>query len=194
MSELNIQELEQKLEPTPVLPSDFDGYYDADEELVTIAKFIKDNTFHNENVEPDRIKFLYSTKNPKKEGGRFVLGTLTKRADIEKMVNEVYAEEQRTAFLDGLDNFIAECIHSTGKSFSNLSEDEQLEYASEMNRESIINEQTVRPQFFLQFKELTMVGYFTSEVGATQVLRYEPVPGFYDGCIPFEEVGRTWAT
>jgi len=90
MPELNIQELEQKLEPTPVLPSDFDGYYDADEELVTIAKFIKDNTFHNENVEPDRIKFLYSTKNPKKEGGRFVLGTLTKRADIEKMVNDNY--------------------------------------------------------------------------------------------------------
>ncbi len=113
---------------------------------------------------------------------------------IEKMVNEVYTEEQRATFLEGLDHFNTECIHSTGKSFNTLSEDEQLEYASVMNREAIINEQTVRPQFFLQFKELTMVGYFTSEVGATQVLRYEPVPGFYDGCIPFEEVGRTWAT
>jgi hypothetical protein len=38
-----------------------------------------------------------------------------------------------------------------------------------------------------------MLGYFTSEVGATQVLRYDPVPGAYHGCIPFEEVGKTWA-
>jgi hypothetical protein len=90
MSELNIQELELKLETTPVLPHDFDGYYDADEELLPIANFIKENTIHNDSIEPERIKFLYCTKNPKKEGGRFVLATLSKRPDIEKMVNDDY--------------------------------------------------------------------------------------------------------
>ncbi len=88
MSELNIQELEAILEPTPVLPHDFEGYYDADEELAPITDFIKENTFHNGDIESNRIKFLYCTKNPKKEGGRFVLATLTKRPDIEKMVND----------------------------------------------------------------------------------------------------------
>jgi gluconate 2-dehydrogenase gamma chain len=39
-----------------------------------------------------------------------------------------------------------------------------------------------------------MIGFFTSEAGATRVLRHEHVPGFYDGCVPFEEIGRTWAT
>ena len=47
--------------------------------------------------------------------------------------------------------------------------------------------------FFRTMKELTLVGYYTSEAGATMELRHEAVPGRYDGCIPFETVGRTWA-
>lgn len=113
---------------------------------------------------------------------------------IEKMVNEVYTEEQRNGFLTGLDLFDEECRKSTGSSFASLSADEQYEYAFQKNREAIEGERTDGPQFFLIFKELTMVGFFTSEVGATQVLRYEAVPGIYDGCVPFEEIGRAWAT
>lgn len=47
--------------------------------------------------------------------------------------------------------------------------------------------------FFRTMKELTVVGYYTSEVGATVELRHEAVPGRYQGCVPFTEVGRTWA-
>jgi hypothetical protein len=43
-------------------------------------------------------------------------------------------------------------------------------------------------------KELTCLGFFTSEPGATQVLQYEAVPGAYHGCVPLAEVGKTWAT
>ena len=44
-------------------------------------------------------------------------------------------------------------------------------------------------------KELTLLGFFTSEPGATQVLQYEPVPGAYHGCIPIAEAGngKQWA-
>ncbi len=47
--------------------------------------------------------------------------------------------------------------------------------------------------FFRTMKELTLVGYYTSEPGATRELRHAPVPGRYEGCIPFAQVGRTWA-
>lgn len=47
--------------------------------------------------------------------------------------------------------------------------------------------------FFRTMKELTVVGYYTSEVGATVELRHEPVPGRYEGCVPFARIGRTWA-
>jgi hypothetical protein len=47
--------------------------------------------------------------------------------------------------------------------------------------------------FFRSLKELTLVGYYTSEVGATRELHHVPVPGRYDGCVPLAQVGRTWA-
>jgi len=47
--------------------------------------------------------------------------------------------------------------------------------------------------FFRTMKELTLIGYYTSEPGATQELRHEPVPSRYEGCVPFAQIGRTWA-
>jgi gluconate 2-dehydrogenase gamma chain len=70
----------------------------------------------------------------------------------------------------------------------------RFEFATIENTEAIEAGFAEGPQYFLMLKELTMTGYFTSEEGATQVLRYEDVPGVYQGCIPFEDVGKTWAT
>lgn len=50
----------------------------------------------------------------------------------------------------------------------------------------------LRP-FFRVMKELTVVGYYTSEVGATQELRLNLVPGRYDACVPYDQIGRAWA-
>ena len=49
--------------------------------------------------------------------------------------------------------------------------------------------------FILTMKELTLLGFFTSEVGATQILQYLPVPGRLQACIPLSEAGngKTWA-
>lgn len=46
--------------------------------------------------------------------------------------------------------------------------------------------------FFRVLKELTLVGYYTSEIGGTQELQYVHTPGRYDGCMPLEEYGRAW--
>lgn len=52
---------------------------------------------------------------------------------------------------------------------------------------------SARRPFFRTMKELTVVGYYTSEVGATEELRHEAVPGRHEGCVPFSRIGRTWA-
>ena len=49
-----------------------------------VKSVVKENTLHNADIETNRIKFLYCTKNPKKEGGRFILASLIKRSEIEK--------------------------------------------------------------------------------------------------------------
>lgn len=48
--------------------------------------------------------------------------------------------------------------------------------------------------YFGLMKQLTLLGYFTSEIGATQALRYVAIPGKYEGCIPYTKGERAWAT
>jgi gluconate 2-dehydrogenase gamma chain len=52
----------------------------------------------------------------------------------------------------------------------------------------------MRP-FILTMKELTLLGFFSSAVGATRILQYLPVPGRFLSCIPLSEAGngKTWA-
>ncbi|MGB3545177.1 gluconate 2-dehydrogenase subunit 3 family protein, partial [Rubrivirga sp.] len=47
--------------------------------------------------------------------------------------------------------------------------------------------------FFRQVKELTLAGYYTSEIGATQELQWLAAPGRYDPDVPLSEIGRAWA-
>ena len=43
-------------------------------------------------------------------------------------------------------------------------------------------------------RELTLLGYFTSEIGATQAMAYEAVPGGYRGCVDLKPGQKAWAT
>ena len=47
--------------------------------------------------------------------------------------------------------------------------------------------------YFRMMKELALLGYFTSEIGCTQAMRYIESPGRYDPCVPHAPGDRTWA-
>jgi hypothetical protein len=51
----------------------------------------------------------------------------------------------------------------------------------------------IHREFFKTLKHLTVLGYFNSEIGATQALAYLPVPGRFDGSAPFEPGQKAWA-
>jgi hypothetical protein len=77
---------------TPEFPAENFGdweFQDADDELRVIAQFIKEKTPHNSEIDPERIKFLY-TKRPKKDAGRYIAGYLIARSNMDKMVNDEY--------------------------------------------------------------------------------------------------------
>jgi hypothetical protein len=50
-----------------------------------------------------------------------------------------------------------------------------------------------RPHYFRMLKELTLLGYFTSEIGCTQAQRYVESPGRFDPCITYTVGDRAWA-
>ncbi|MES1200054.1 MAG: gluconate 2-dehydrogenase subunit 3 family protein [Pseudomonadota bacterium] len=49
------------------------------------------------------------------------------------------------------------------------------------------------PHYFTLMKQLTLNGFFTSELGATKVARYRPVPGKYKGVIDYKPGETFWA-
>ena len=117
-------------------------------------------------------------------------------AFVEEMIFVAYNEDARQEFISGLEAFENSVLEEHGSSYADLEPEVQFQVADSQNRRAVGGEHTddQAAQFFLVMKELTVMGYFTSEIGATQTLRYEKVPGRYDACIPFDEVGKTWAT
>ena len=64
-----------------------------------------------------------------------------------------------------------------------------LAQKNEMVKLSTVNDKP----FFQRMKELTVTGYFTSEIGATKALEYLPIPGKFQGCIPLKPNQKAWA-
>ena len=65
------------------------------------------------------------------------------------------------------------------------------------DREQVLTAYEAAPQSgahpFRLIKELTLLGYFTSEPGATQALRYDPIPGTFNGSVKLAPTDRSWA-
>jgi hypothetical protein len=49
------------------------------------------------------------------------------------------------------------------------------------------------PHYFRMMKELALLGYFTSEIGYTQAMRYVESPGRFDPCAPYAAGEKAWA-
>lgn len=119
---------------------------------------------------------------------------------IDQMLKEVYSKEDQEYFLNGMKAFNEGATAAYGDVFSELDAEDQEAYVKKVHADAIEAENNTDPApkrpFILMMKELTMLGYFTSEAGATQVLQYVAVPGAYKGCIPLAEAGngKTWAT
>ncbi len=49
------------------------------------------------------------------------------------------------------------------------------------------------PYFFAMIRDLTLLGYFTSEIGTTKAYAYVEIPGRYDGCVDLKPGQKVWA-
>jgi hypothetical protein len=122
---------------------------------------------------------------------------------IDLMLGDVYAKKDRDRYLAGLAEFEAAARSDGQSGFASLQPTQQVELvqkfhdvavAEERRRPRGKNDHPHRP-FILMTKELTLLGFFTSQVGATQVLQYAAVPGSWHACVPLAQAGngRSWA-
>jgi hypothetical protein len=122
---------------------------------------------------------------------------------IELMVAYWLNDEERTIFIGGLTDMASRIPAEYGKPFEQLGPEQQLSiltameeaasdspwYAQGNIRRAFVSD----APFICQMKELTVWGFFTSEVGATQVLQYNVMPMRFDGHAPRTPGETTWA-
>ena len=65
-------------------------------------------------------------------------------------------------------------------------DNEQKEYMKNKKKED-------PSHYFRMMKELTLLGYFTSEIGCTQARRYVERPGKFEGSIPYKKGDKAFA-
>lgn len=113
------------------------------------------------------------------------------------MVFDCYEEKHQKAFKKGLDKIRENFKEEFGYSFADGKPEERINFLGKLDKELEAYNQTKKEEdpehYFRMLKELTLLGYFTSEIGSTQALRYIQTPGRYDGCVPYEKDDKAWA-
>ncbi len=112
-----------------------------------------------------------------------------KAAGVEKFIVRVlrdcYRPEAQIRFYDGLARLEAAARSAHGKAFTELT-------PAQRHTVLLASTQTDKA-FFLLLKQLTVAGYFTSEIGATKALVYLPIPGKFQGETPLQPGQKAWA-
>ncbi|RRB07237.1 gluconate 2-dehydrogenase subunit 3 family protein [Larkinella rosea] len=104
---------------------------------------------------------------------------------IEYVIGHCTVPAQQETFQKGLQQTDAFSRTAYGKAFSELDPTQQTEIVRQLTQRE--------KQFFQNIRELTIVGFFTSELGATKVAEYLPIPGRFQGDIPLKPGQKVWA-
>lgn len=108
------------------------------------------------------------------------------------MVKDTYDATQQKVFVDGLNALRKDFKKATGKEFMEATLDERSAHLTEMYKTHRASE-SKDPAMINMVKDLTVLGYFTSEIGATQALRFVEVPGKFEPCIEYKKGDKAFA-
>ncbi len=118
-------------------------------------------------------------------------------AFMAMMVKDCYKPIDQDVFNKGITQLDDDCKKKYNKIFTECSPQERTAFLTDLDKEQKEYSKTQKKDtpnhYFRMMKELTLLGYFTSEVGCTKALRYLPVPGRYDGNVPYKKGDKAWA-
>lgn len=116
-------------------------------------------------------------------------------AFIDSMFKDVYTKGDQERYLTAMAAFDKE----GGKPFLSLDQAQRKALVTRLHGKAVAHaaDDKLPPaeDFVLMTKKLTMLGFFMSQPGCTEVLQYVAVPGAWKGDIPVSEAGngRAWA-
>ena len=122
------------------------------------------------------------------------------------MVNDCYETKDQTIFMEGIKKLDEASKKLNSKGFMESTPEQRKALLVSLDKEAkeasakAAEEHKQDPKkeipkhYFTMFKQLTLSGFFTSEVGATKALRYVAVPGKFVGSYPYKKGDKAWAT
>ena len=117
---------------------------------------------------------------------------------MKVMVTDCYEAKDQTIFMDGIKKLDEASSKANGKTFMESDAKQRHELLVALDKEAKAHQTAKKPEepkhYFTMMKELTLTGFFTSEVGATKALRYVAVPGKFEGSVPYTKGEKAWAT
>lgn len=131
---------------------------------------------------------------------------------IDAFLKDIASEEEQAEFFSGITAVNDLSVTRFKKKFAELSvenqdailteisgppvagkSDEELADELANEGEQVLGSIDSDLRFFNMMRQLTITGYFTSEIGAKEALKFDEIPGTWQGCIPYEEIGGAWA-
>ena len=126
------------------------------------------------------------------------------------MVTEAYDERARQVFQQGLRQLDEACRQAHASPFMQASAAQRLSLVEALDREqhAVMEDRVPKRRvrapasalpsdepahYFRMMKELTLLGYFTSEIGYTRAMRYIESPGRFDPNAPHAPGDKSWA-
>lgn len=116
---------------------------------------------------------------------------------IPVMIRDCYDEKDQKAFVEGFNAVDDRAQKEFKKGFNELSAEEKLQFVNNYDKEAKEYQKNKKEEdpnhFFTMLKQLTLTGFFTSEIGMKQALRFVKIPGKYDGNYPYKKGDKAWA-
>jgi hypothetical protein len=116
---------------------------------------------------------------------------------IAMMVADTYDARKQDLFREGLQTLERESVMQNGSGFMASAPAQRLALLERIDREAIEYMRGPnagdRPHYFRMLKELTLLGYFTSEIGYTQAQRYVETPGRFEPATTYKVGDKAWA-
>jgi len=111
---------------------------------------------------------------------------------LQQLVSDWADDDFKRYWRAGLSGLNATLLKSGGQGFEALSTKQRENVLGKYD--SDVFDGAIKNDFYHDMKRTIATAYYMSEVGASEELNYDPVPGDWRADVPFSEIGKAWAT
>jgi hypothetical protein len=116
---------------------------------------------------------------------------------IDVMLKDCYTANDQKILVEGITKLDNTSKTKFDKAFVNLTPEKRHELLLGLEAEAFSYRKSKKEEdpehYYSMMKQMTLLGYFSSEVGATKALNHVAVPGRYEACVPLKPGQKAWS-